>query len=311
MLAQSRRIHIADAVFSHPWGDDEFQRPFEPLELDRGIGEGLCALERRDRGLRLSRRRLPGLNGRFDEAAHRVGMLLRESGRGEQDVGIEIHAMVAQHHHIDVVLFDAESAQGWYRGHHPGGPEVDFAANEHGLAHLRLHVRPLHARGIDAVHASEHIEQPVGGVNGRCATLASHQIARLLDACLLERNETKRRLVIDQQYRDQLAAGISRVELHHGGKIAEADVVRTARDLGDRIGATTPGIECGQVYVLSGVIAALAAEHERGLLALQQEVEHEADVGGLRARRDGGDECGQQQDGRRGHGACAHRISSC
>src|SRR5262245_41940995 len=42
------------------------------------------------------------------------------------------------------------------------------------------------------------------------------------------------------------------------------------------------GIEGREVDLLCGVVAPLAAEHEGRLLTLQQKVEHETNIGGLR-----------------------------
>src|SRR4029453_19005003 len=179
-------------------------------------------------------RTLPGLYRRLDEPAHRLRMLLREGGRREYHVRIEIDPMVAQHHDIDVLALDAEPQQRRYGGHDPGGCEIDLPANEHGLADLRLHVRPLHAARIDSVHAREHIEQTVGCVDRRCAALAPHEVGRLFNPRLLERDQAEWCLVVYQENGEQLLAWIPGIELDQGAEIAEPDVMGAAGHLGDR-----------------------------------------------------------------------------
>ena len=184
--------------------------------------------------------------------------------------------------------------------------------SQHRLADLRLHVCPLHARGIDPVDAREHVEQAIGGVHRRSAPFAPHEVCRLLDAGLLQRDQAERRLVVDQEYGDQLASRVLGVELDHGAEIAEADIVGAARNLGDGVGAAATGIEGREVDLLCAVIAALAAEHEGRLLTLQQEVQDEPDVGGLRARGCDAGQGRQQQDaGCDDRVAYAHGCSSC
>jgi hypothetical protein len=169
----------------------------------------------------------------------------------------------------------------------------------------------LHARGIDPVQAREHVEQAIGGVHRRSAPFAPHDVCRLLDAGLLQRDQAERRLVVDQEDGDQLASGVFGVELDHGAEIAEADIVGAARNLGDGVGAAATGIEGREADLLCAVVAALAAEHEWRLLTLQQEVQDEPDVGGLRPRGcDAGQGCQQQDAGCDDRVAYAHGCSS-
>ena len=294
MLAQARRVDVADSAFSYAGRDDEVERPFQPHQLDRRVRQRFGLLERRNRRVRIGGRILPGLDRGFDKSAHRVRMLLGKGGGGEHHVGVEVDAVVAQHDDVDVVALDAEPEQRGDRRHHPGGGEINVAAHEHRLTDLRLHVRPLHARGIDPVHAREDVEQAIGGVNRRGAAFAAHEVRGLLDPGLLERDQAQRRLVVDQEDGDQLASRVLCVELDHGAEIAETDIVRAARHLGDRVRSAAAGIEGREVDLLRGVVTALAAEHERRLLPLQQEVQDEADIGGLGRRgRDRAQRCQQ------------------
>src|SRR5262245_65609795 len=91
--------------------------------------------------------------------------------------------------------------------------------------------------------------------------------------------------------------------------IAEPDVMGTAGHLGDRVRATTAGVEGREMDLLCGVVAPLAAEHEGRLLTLQQKVEHETNIGSLCAGRriDG---CRQQHDGCDDDSAYRHGCST-
>ena len=105
------RVDVADAGLPHGRGDDEVERPFEAYHLDRRVRQRFGLLERRNRGIRIGGRILPGLDRRLDESAHRVRVLLGEGRGGEQHVGVEVDAMVAQHDDVDVVALHARGAQ--------------------------------------------------------------------------------------------------------------------------------------------------------------------------------------------------------
>ena len=63
MLAQTRQVHLPHAALAHAGRDDEVERPFEAPELDRRrLRQRFGALERRDRGVWVGGRILPGLD---------------------------------------------------------------------------------------------------------------------------------------------------------------------------------------------------------------------------------------------------------
>ena len=76
----------------------------------------------------------PGLDRGLDEAAHRLRTLLRESGRREYHVRVEIDPILAQHHDIDVLALTPSPSSEGTAVSDPGRREIDLAANEHGLA---------------------------------------------------------------------------------------------------------------------------------------------------------------------------------
>src|SRR5206468_2981845 len=114
--------------------------------------------------LRLADRVFPAAYHALHEARDRLRAALHERRRDHDGVGVEVHAVVAEHHDVEPRIGYPESAQREHGAEAEAGNRVGVATREHRLAQLRRYVGPAHLRRIETVQLGEHVEHAEAGV---------------------------------------------------------------------------------------------------------------------------------------------------
>ena len=241
------------------------------------------------------------------ERSHRLRVGLRELRIDDDDVAVEVQAVLDHADERDVLVAHASRLQVEERrervasdGVHPAGRE-HVARRETGVAHRVADDLDGHVGGVDAVRPRERVPLRVGAVRRRGAENLAFQVLRRGHAQRLAADDRERRLVIDHHDGGGEEVGVPVPELDERVDVRGAQVpVAAVGHPRDRLPRAHSGVH-GDVEAGLGVPAAVERHQQRRGLSLPFPVVPEPDA---RRRRGGpGAEKGGQHPKWQAHGS--------
>src|SRR5262249_29919468 len=279
-------IDGAQTFLSDAIGDDRvLDHQFKASAFHFFVDQGLSFFNSSYRYPWVGDCRLESFGSAFDHLLDRSWILRRKFGSCQDTVPVKGHPKITEPHNGDVILSYAKAFEPGEVGDQRGGG-VGSPLYEQGLAQLRRNIDPAHRRWIETSSCGEKRKHGAGRGGRRRRHPLAGKIARLGDIRLLQGEDEHGGDVVDLEHADERWAGLPSIELNHGADIGERHVVSPARDLGDGVRRSITAVDL-HIDPRALEVAALVCQHERRLLALDREIEHQFDVRSLCASRRG------------------------
>ena len=256
---------------------------FEARALHLFVDQGLTFLDRGDREAWIGDCCLECFGNTLNHLFDRFRILRREFGRRQDAMAVQCDAEIAEPHDGDVILGDAKTVEAGEISDERGDC-VGPALRQQGFAQLRRDIDPAHRRWIETSGCSEKWKHNAARGSRRRRELFAGKIARLGDVRPLQRQDEHRGNFVNLEHADDLGADLLAPELDQSADVGERHVVRPARDLGNGIRRSIAPVDL-HGHARAREVAALGCQHERRLLALDGEIEHQFEVRGLCAAR--------------------------
>ncbi len=280
------------------------EHPVHAGPLGRALEQAVALGHRADGGGAILVGGRPGTGDRDRTAPHQVGVLLEHAGVHDQRVAPEVEAEVRKIEQVDVLELDARLDQVENRGVVEPDHRIDLALDQHGVADLHVDGHAVDRFRVDLVEREQRREDLGARVHAAGADLGTDEVLQGLDRLALEAEHDGGEAV--EHGHDQLRRlfRIARGELDHGREIGEAESVRARGDPRHRFDRAAGTVE-GHVDVLAAEDAAFGAEEQRGVAAIDAELQAEADrIGRLCA-------CKARRGGQAAHAAKADAGGTC